>query len=260
VSYRQESVIEAVAIVTQAVSTTESVVSSSHSIDQFDHWDMTCLVFATGRLMELCNRHSVITISASLFESVLPYCIAYNAPFWYSTGNISTVSMRQVVHNLYRPCLFEIGSLPLRSVFLPHILCTFFSAQALPIWCSSFPDSCFPPSSDFIILSFKSYFDLQFANISLHLCEMSQIEPNDIRSQSYVPTMHILSANTRRPSSICQLLLNWVFLYSLDLWVGRGSGWRSYNVCLILFNHLITLLLLYTSFTVRNQSPCPLVP
>jgi len=50
---------------TQAVSTPRSVVSGSRSIHQFGHSDMTRLVFATGRLLELYmwNRQPLMTAS-----------------------------------------------------------------------------------------------------------------------------------------------------------------------------------------------------
>jgi len=54
----------------QAVSTPRSMVSGSRSIHRFGHLDMTRLVFATGRLLELymCNRRPFM--SASDMETV----------------------------------------------------------------------------------------------------------------------------------------------------------------------------------------------
>jgi len=54
----------------QAVSTPRSMVSSSRSIHRFDHWDMTRLVFATGRLQELYMWNRRPFMSASDFETV----------------------------------------------------------------------------------------------------------------------------------------------------------------------------------------------
>jgi hypothetical protein len=49
----------------QAVSTPQSVVSGSCSIHQFGHSDMTCLVFANSRLMELYMWSRLPFMSAS---------------------------------------------------------------------------------------------------------------------------------------------------------------------------------------------------
>jgi len=54
----------------QAVSTPQSVVSSSRSIHRFGHSDMTRLVFATGRLMELYMWNRRPFMSASDLEMV----------------------------------------------------------------------------------------------------------------------------------------------------------------------------------------------
>jgi len=55
---------------TQAVSTPRSVVSGSRTIHRFGHSDMTRLVFATGRLLELCMWNRRPFMSASNLETV----------------------------------------------------------------------------------------------------------------------------------------------------------------------------------------------
>jgi hypothetical protein len=54
----------------QAVSTPRSMVSGSHSIHRFGHSDMTHLVFATGRLLELYMWNRRPFMSASDLETV----------------------------------------------------------------------------------------------------------------------------------------------------------------------------------------------
>jgi len=54
----------------QAVSTPQSVVSGSRSIHRVGHSDMMCLVFATGRLMELYIWNRQPFMSASNLEMV----------------------------------------------------------------------------------------------------------------------------------------------------------------------------------------------
>jgi hypothetical protein len=55
---------------TQAVSTPRSVVYGSHSMHRFGHSDMTRLVFATGRLLELYMWNGQPFMSASDLETV----------------------------------------------------------------------------------------------------------------------------------------------------------------------------------------------
>jgi hypothetical protein len=54
----------------QAVCTPLSMLSGSHSIHRFGHSDMTRLVFATGRLLELYLWNRQPFISASDLEMV----------------------------------------------------------------------------------------------------------------------------------------------------------------------------------------------
>ena len=55
---------------TQAVSRPRSVVSSSRTIHRFGHSDMTSLVFATGRLLELYMWNRWLFLGASDLETV----------------------------------------------------------------------------------------------------------------------------------------------------------------------------------------------
>jgi hypothetical protein len=54
----------------QAVSTPRSIVSGSRTIHRFGHSDMTRLVFATGRLLELYRRNRWLFMRASDLEIV----------------------------------------------------------------------------------------------------------------------------------------------------------------------------------------------
>jgi len=71
----------------QAVSTPPSVVSGSHDIHRFGHSDLTLLVFATGRLLELYMWNRRLFMSASELEtlSYAMQCVAKalaEAPHW----------------------------------------------------------------------------------------------------------------------------------------------------------------------------------
>jgi len=54
----------------QAVFTPRSMVSGSRSIDRFGHWDMTSLLFATGRLLEVIMWNRWPSMSSSDLEKV----------------------------------------------------------------------------------------------------------------------------------------------------------------------------------------------
>jgi len=51
-----------------------------------------------------------------------------------------------------------VNALLFHSTLLQHLLCTLLFNTALPIWCYSFPGSCSPVSSKYIILPFKPPF------------------------------------------------------------------------------------------------------
>lgn len=95
------------------------------------------------------------------------------------------------------------------SITFSVLLC---STQVLPILHTSFLGSCSPFSPDYIILSFKSNFDSQQANISLHLCSISHIEPKDIGIQCHQLPRYNVLANRRCATSFFALFMNCVFM------------------------------------------------
>jgi len=85
---------------TQVVSTPRSVVSGSGSIHRFGHSDMTCLVFATGRLLELYMWNRRPFMSASDLEMV-SYATRHvaktlaKAPHWQIIETYWNTAMQQ---------------------------------------------------------------------------------------------------------------------------------------------------------------------
>jgi len=84
----------------QAVSAPWLLVSSSHSIHRFGHWEMMCIVFATGRLLNLYLWHRQPFMSASNLEMVC-YTMRHvaaslaEAPHWQIIETYWITAMQQ---------------------------------------------------------------------------------------------------------------------------------------------------------------------
>jgi hypothetical protein len=84
----------------QAVSTPRSMVSTSRRIHRFGHSDMTCLVFATGRPLQLCMWNRRPFMSASDLETV-SYAMRRigkafaEAPHWHIIQTYRNTAMQQ---------------------------------------------------------------------------------------------------------------------------------------------------------------------
>jgi len=84
----------------QVVSTPPSVISSSHSMDWLGHSDMTCLEFATGRLLEhyMWNRRPFMSASNLEMVSYATWQVAKalaEAPHWQIIETYWNTAMQQ---------------------------------------------------------------------------------------------------------------------------------------------------------------------
>lgn len=136
---------------------------------------------------------------------------------------IGTLRFHSVLHTLP-----TFGAPPLRWGLLnPHqhssiiFSVILISRDKLRFLCSTFSGSYYLSSSDYIIFPSKLHFASQLANISLHLCQITQIEPKDVRTQFRLFAAYELLPHTTSISSFFVPLMNCVFLFSSAMTTGE---------------------------------------
>jgi len=175
------------------------------------------------------------------------------SPYWCSSANIGEPRSPLTLLSLPVP----------HFVFIPHSSNTFcvlhFSTQHSPSGTPLF--FVVPPHShpDISYCLSNHHLDLQLANISLHLCWISQIEPNDIGILFHLLARYEWSTNRRRASSFFVPLMNCVFLLLLAL-MRWAMYWMTVTPCLIDIIWLLSWVILSSYLSLYlNHLPCSLV-
>jgi len=181
------------------------------------------------------GEHSSLPIGASHSWLAPIYFITYSSPPLLAL--LHQMECFSITISAPQP---RVDSLLFLFTLLQHLLSTPLFHTALPIWCSAFSLStphlacCFftkystPGAPVFLLVAplfhlnisyclSNPHWDVQLANMSLHLCLISQIERNDFGIQFKPPARYEYSENPRSTSSFCAHLMNCVFLLSSAL-------------------------------------------